>query len=196
MQILTIGASTQTMADLVHLLQAHSVTAVADVRSIPASRYTPQFNRAPLRTGLSLAGIRYVFLGNELGARSSNPDCYIDGKVQYWRLAKTPEFQDGVRRLIDGAARERIAVLCTEQEALDCHRTILIAPVLVERGLKVSHIHRDGRLESHADAMRRLRAMFGLDQPSLFETEDELVARALALQAARIAYVDEEVRIR
>lgn len=194
MHVLTVGASNQPMDDLAGLLRRHSVTAVADVRSIPMSRHTPQFNRPALKSGLSKLGIRYVFLGKELGARSSNPDCYVNGRVQYARLARTPEFQLGLSRIVDGASRECIAVLCTEQDPLDCHRSVLVAPALIQRGVEVSHIHRNGRIETHDVAMHRLRALHGLDQPSLLDSEEELVTRALVLQEEKIAYVNEELR--
>jgi uncharacterized protein (DUF488 family) len=194
-QILTIGASTHSSEALVALLKQHRVSAVADVRSVPASRFTPQFNRANLQRTLREVNIRYVFLGKELGARSQDPTCYINGKVQYARLAQTSEFHEGVRRLETGAARERIAILCTEQEPLDCHRTVLVARVLAEQGMDVRHIHGDGSLETHDEAMRRLCVGYGLDQPTLLDSEDELLRKALALQEAKIAYVDADLAV-
>lgn len=191
-ELLTVGHSTHTIEYFISLLRGHEVTAVADVRSVPASRFTPQFNGETIRLALEHAGIRYVFLGNELGARSSDPRCYIDGKVQYGRLSETPEFAAGIDRLIDGAGRERIAIMCTEQEPLDCHRTVLVSRVLGARGMQVSHIHSDGSLEGHDDAMIRLRAGYGLDQPTLLDSSTELLSRALALQEAKIAYVNTE----
>src|SRR4051812_25207752 len=94
--LLTVGHSTHDMEYFVGLLRLNNVTAVADVRSVPASRHTPQFNRDPLKRSLSSASIKYVFLGQELGARSEDPDCYEAGKVQYERLAKTKLFQSGI----------------------------------------------------------------------------------------------------
>ena len=91
-QLLTIGHSTHSIERFIELLRRHGVDAVADVRSTPASRFALQFNREALRDSLEAASIRYVFLGRELGARSSDPRCYVNGKVQYGRLARTPEF--------------------------------------------------------------------------------------------------------
>lgn len=192
-QLLTVGHSTHSIERFIELLQQNGVTAVADVRSVPASRFTPQFNREPLRGSLERVGVRYVFLGKELGARSSDPSCYIDGKVQYRRLAQTPAFASGIDRLIDGASRGRLAIMCTEQEPLDCHRTVLVSRVLTERGVEVSHIHGDGSIETHDDAMVRLRTKHHLAEPSLFDTEEELLGRALDLQESEIAYVDKQL---
>lgn len=192
-RLLTIGHSTHSIERFVGLLRQHSVAAIADVRSVPASRFTPQFNREALRSTLEDIGIRYVFLGKELGARSSDPWCYVDGKVQYGRLAQTPEFASGIDRLIDGASRGQIAVMCTEQEPLDCHRTVLVARVLANRGMQIAHIHGDGTAETDEDAMLRLRAKHGLAQPSLFDTEEELLLKALERQESEIAYVDKQL---
>lgn len=83
--------------------------------------------------------------------------------------------------------------MCTEQEPLDCHRTVLVSRELAARSVNVSHIHGDGALETHDEAMKRLRAAYGLDQPTLLDDDEELLTKALALQEAKIAYVDEEL---
>lgn len=193
--ILTVGHSTHSIEHFLGLLTEHVVTAVADVRSVPASRFTPQFNRDALKRSLADYGIKYVFLGHELGARSDDRSCYVNGQVQYDRLAQTVPFGEGIERLLRGAATERIAVLCAEQEPLDCHRTVLVSRVLVDRGESVAHIHGDGRLEGHGDAMLRLMSGFGLDQDDLFHTHEELLDEALARQEQRIAYVDKDLAL-
>src|SRR5688500_7367017 len=97
--VLTIGHSTHDFRDWTKLLRQHEVTAVADVRSVPVSRFTPWFNQASVKRGLHEAGIKYAFLGRELGARTDDTSCYVDGRVQYERLAKTSAFTSGVERL-------------------------------------------------------------------------------------------------
>ena len=191
-EILTIGHSVHDITDFIALLRRHDVTAIADVRSQPFSRYAPQFNKADLSTALRQAGVQYVFLGKELGARSNDPNCYIDGRVQYGRLAETDSFKVGVERVFTGAQTERIALMCTEKDPLDCHRTVLVAARLEARGAQVSHIREDGSTELHDQAMDRLMHQLGM-QPSLFRTRDEQVSEALAAQEARIAYVDVEL---
>ncbi|WP_454137918.1 DUF488 domain-containing protein [Microbacterium paulum] len=194
--LFTIGHSTHTIERFVTLLTQNAVTAVADVRSVPASRFTPQFNRVALTRSLKDAGIKYVFLGRELGARSDDPSCYIDGQVQYDRLARTTVFGRGIKRLLTGSESESIAIMCAEQEPLDCHRTVLVSRVLAEQGAPVVHIHGDGALETHDDAMLRLRTSFGLDHEDLFHTGEELLDQALTRQEQRIAYVDKDWRTR
>ena len=81
-----------------------------------------------------------MFLGRELGARPDDPACYEDGRVRYARLARTALFRRGLDRVVDGAHRHRLALMCAERDPLDCHRTILVARELARRGLDVAHI--------------------------------------------------------
>jgi uncharacterized protein (DUF488 family) len=190
LRVLTVGHSNHRLETFVALLRQHSVTAVADVRSAPYSRFTPHFNREALQRGLKDHGIRYVFLGRELGARSDDRSCYENGRVQYARLALTEAFRNGIDRVLRGAGEQRIALMCAEKEPLECHRTLLVARALDERGVAVDHILPDGVVESHSEAMFRLLDVLGLPRRDLFHSTEELIKDALARQEERIAYVD------
>lgn len=191
-QIFTIGHSNHDAADFIDMLRKQSITAVADVRSYPHSRFS-QFSRPSLEASLRKFKIRYAFLGEELGARSKDLSCYENGRVQYARLAQTDLFRRGIDRLLDGRTRFRIALMCAEREHLTCHRTILVSNALHKMGVPVHHIHPGGWAESHGDAMLRLIDMVGLPRTHLFKTPEELIDDACALQEARIAYVDERL---
>lgn len=189
--IFTIGHSTHRDEAFLALLRQHSIEAVADVRSSPFSRFNPQFNREALEQCLEANGIRYVFLGKELGARSDDPCCYDHGRVQYGRLAQTPLFQSGLNRVVQGAERYRVALMCAEKEPLECHRTLLVAKALAERGQPVLHIHSDGHLETQEAAMERLLDLTGLPKEDFFRSKEDLLAEALEKQEAKVAYVDD-----
>src|SRR6202521_1160216 len=105
--IFTIGHSTHPQKRFIALLLQHGITALCDVRSKPYSRVNPQFNREELKESLRERCIKYVFLGKELGARSEDPMCYENGKVQYDRLAATPAFKAGIERVLAGAEKFR-----------------------------------------------------------------------------------------
>jgi len=188
--IFTIGHSTHPIERFVTLLQRHGIMLVADVRSSPYSRFNPQFNRERLRTALQDAGIRYLFLGKELGARSKNPECYENHRVSYERLANTQLFKDGLQQLQAKQMTHTVALMCAEKEPLNCHRTILVARHLEEAGISVTHILDDGRSESHASAMSRLQQQLKLPQHDMFRSDAELVQEAYQIQAQRIAYID------
>lgn len=191
--VFTIGHSTHTIEVFVELLRRHQVTALADVRSAPFSRFNPQFNKEELERNLKSNGIKYVFLGRELGARSDDRSCYDNGRVQYSRLARTELFRGGIERVMLGANEHRIALMCAEKEPLECHRTLLVARALDELGVPVNHILADGRLESQADAMLRLLDLVRLPREDLFRSRQELIAEAIAKQEERVAYVDEKM---
>ncbi|MBD3646535.1 MAG: DUF488 domain-containing protein [Pseudomonadales bacterium] len=190
--ILTIGHSTHTIEHFVSLLTKHRIGVIVDVRSQPYSRVNPQFNKHDLKTALSAEGIKYVFLGKELGARSDDPDHYVNGRVQYDRLAKTNQFRHGIDRLVTGQSQHRIALMCAEKEPLDCHRTILISKELVDAGQRVCHIMSDGKLERHEDTMKRLMQQLKIPERDLVSNEREQLERAYEVQAERIAFVDGE----
>jgi len=146
--VYTIGHSNYPIERFVDLLRGADITAIADVRSVPYSRRWPQFGRERLERALAEAGIAYVHLG-ELGGRPSDPALRIDGKPDYERMAAAPPFRAGIERVIDGAQRYRIALMCAEREPLECHRFLLVSPHLAERGVAVRHILADGMIEPH-----------------------------------------------
>ena len=183
----SIGHSTHRIEAFIALLQQHAITALADVRSIPYSRFAAQYRREPLAASLNAAGIRYVFLGRELGARSDNLDCYDDtGRVRYDRLAQTPLFRRGLDRLHTGMKAHRIALMCAEKDPADCHRALLVAQALHADGVAVSHIHADGRQEAHDALLHRLA---GTRQDDLLPDADA-IPNALRRQQHKIAWVN------
>ena len=177
------------------LLTRHGVTAVADVRSAPYSRFNPQFNREQFAGSLKASGFRYSYLGRELGGRSDDLSCYECGRIRYDRLACTPVFRDGLERILRGAKQYRIALMCAEKEPLDCHRVLLVGHELDKQGVEVAHILADGTLEPHANTMARLLAELGFEtEGDLFNrhrARDQLIAEAIAQQTKRVGHVIE-----
>ncbi len=163
---------------------------MVDVRSAPYSRFNPQFNREQLKIDLKAHDIGYVFLGQELGARSKDPSHYDEsGRVLYSRLAETGPFRRGLDRVVHDAAERRIALMCSEGEPLACHRTLLVSRALVDDcGIAVEHILPDGRLESYDEAMDRLLLIAKHSESDFFLSRRERVARAMEYQERRVAY--------
>lgn len=184
----TVGHSNHSIEKFIGLLTANGITAVADVRSQPFSRRHPQFNKERLAATLSQRGIAYVFLGKELGARSDDPSCYENGKVQYARLAATPLFKSGIERVLAGAEKFRIALMCAEKEPLDCHRTLLVSRALESAGARIEHILADASVEPQEKTMSRLVEIAGLSKEDLFP-HGETIAAACRLREDKIAYV-------
>ena len=151
--VLTVGHSTRPLEEFIGLLQAHGATCVVDVRTIPRSRYNPQFNKASLPRSLEKVGLGYVHLPGLGGLRHTHPDSVNVG----WRNAsfrgfadymQTPEFEQGLQELVQLATRERIALMCAEAVPWRCHRS-LIADALLVRGIRTEDIMSPTRRQVH-----------------------------------------------
>ena len=186
----TIGHSTHTIQRLIELLSMHTISAVGDVRSSPYSRYNPQFNREVLQNALREAEIEYVFLGKELGARSPDRKCYVEGQVQFDLVAESELFRKGLERLRAGMDSFCIALLCAEKDPITCHRMILVCRNLRSSGMSIQHILEDGSLEDNRDAERRLMHELKIQENDLFDSEEELIQRAYTIQGNKIAYTE------
>lgn len=153
----TIGHSNHSIEDFIALALVAGIDAIADVRSTPFSRRNPQFNRETLRAVLRERNIAYVWLGDGLGARPADPSLrHPDGGVDFVRLAASEAFARGIERVLDGAKRYRLALMCAERDPLDCHRTILVSRTLAARGVVPRHVLGDGRVVDHREIERRI----------------------------------------
>jgi uncharacterized protein (DUF488 family) len=144
MTIFTVGHSTRPIADFIRLLQAHGVERLVDVRTVPKSRFNPQFGREQLATSLAASGIHYTHMPGLGGLRRPRPDSTNTG----WRNAsfrgyadymQTPEFEQSLARVIALADTERIVLMCAESVPWRCHRS-LIADTLIVRGIDALEI--------------------------------------------------------
>ncbi len=142
----TVGHSDHTTTVFVDLLRRHGITLVVDVRSQPYSRWAPQFNHETLARDLQDAGIVYRFMGDTIGGRPPDATLYDPGQEQpnYQRVGQTPAYQTGIDQLLDLAGTEQVAVMCSEGDYHQCHRHLLVAQTLLERGARVLHIQPDG----------------------------------------------------
>jgi uncharacterized protein (DUF488 family) len=137
---------------------------------------------------LEKSKIMYMFLGNELGARSSDPSLYVNGKVSYDKLAGSILFQRGLHEIQKLASSAHVTMMCAEREPLTCHRSILISRYLRANGYQVAHMLGAGDLETHENTMIRLLRTLGLNETDMFKSQDEILAEAYTIQGDRIAY--------
>jgi uncharacterized protein (DUF488 family) len=190
-ELFTIGHSTHTPEKFLELLRQNEITAIGDVRSSPFSAWTPHFNRTALEPTLKKAGIHYVFLGDELGARRVEREVYVDDMARYERIAKLPAFQSGLERVRKGARKFRLALMCAEKDCLECHRTILVCRHL-RRDLGIAHIGENGSIETQREAEARLMKEEKIPQIDLFLSEADLIERAYDQRGPKIAYRENE----
>jgi len=150
--VFTIGHSNVSQEAFIALLKSHDIQVLVDVRSAPYSKYVPYFNGDVLKPAAVAAGVKYLYLGRELGGRPSERHFYDpDGHVRYDLLAESPEFHEGVERLLHGIREHRVALMCNEEDPSECHRRLLVGRVLTERGVTVLHIRGDGRIQPEAE---------------------------------------------
>jgi uncharacterized protein (DUF488 family) len=191
--LFSIGHSNIAAERFLGLLRAAGADAVADVRSTPFSRRFPWFSGKNLAPLLAREGMLYAPFGDALGGRPRDTDLYCDGVADYEAMAKRTEFRSGLERLVSLARERRVCLMCAEREPLDCHRCLLVARALADRGLAVGHILHDGAIEPHAATEARLLAMSGTEA-DLFVTghlvtrHGDRLAAAYRRRAGAVAY--------
>ena len=203
----TVGHSNLDFLQFVKLLQDRSVDLLIDVRSQPRSGRFPQFSQPGFDKMIEDAGIRYLFLGEELGGRPDDADAYRqDGVVDYRARRKSYAFQRGIERVLDELQRASCALLCAEEDPLECHRFLMICPELVQTGIRPLHIRKGSqsqsktesqseslsKTESQEDAENRLLAAHGFGgvaADTLFlQSRTDALEEAYDLQAKNFAY--------
>lgn len=192
-RLYTIGYSPFSVERFIDLISQYRINAVCDVRSMPYSRYKPEFNKALLEKSLASRKITYFFLGKSLGGRPDQPEMYENGRVQFFRLDKSDIFLQGLE-LLKGIIRDYTATLmCAEKDPITCHRTILVCRQL-RNDCDIVHILENGTEEAHRDAERRLVKYLNIPTDDLFRTEEELIHDAYELQGKKIAYASKELK--
>jgi len=149
----TIGHSTLSIEDFINRLKSFEIQLLADVRSYPGSRRYPHFNKENLNVSLADAGIRYDHFPELGGRRRARPDSLNmtwrnESFRGYADYMETNEFRQGVERLLELAAKQRLAIMCSEAVWWRCHRS-LISDYLKVKGIEVNHIMSIGKAEPH-----------------------------------------------
>jgi len=151
--VLTIGHSNRSLEAFIELLEAHHVTRLADVRTVPRSRHNPQFNADVLPRSLADRGIAHTPMRELGGLRKPRPDSVNQG----WRnesfrgyadYMQTADFATAMASLLALAHRDHVAIMCAEALPWRCHRS-LIADALVARGVAVAHITNKAPAKPH-----------------------------------------------
>ena len=143
------------MDEVVAQLKEQGIEYVVDVRSQPYSRYQPEFSKNALAQHLAGAGLHYIFMGDQLGGRPQDPTCYTEnGNVDYGECRQRDFFQEGIRRLLTACERGySLALLCSEGNPANCHRSALIGSELHDCGVQVFHLMPDGTSKLQSEIM-------------------------------------------
>lgn len=152
----TIGHWACPSSVVLHTLDSAGIDLLADVRAMPGSRRSPQFDAATLPSWLEPAGIDYLHLP-ELGGRRPKQQGIDPSRNAAWRNASfrnyadytlTPEFEAGLDRLTGMATDRHVAIMCGEPMPWQCHR-LLIANTLTARGWTVVHLMNNAKPQQH-----------------------------------------------
>jgi len=191
----TIGHSQHDLDYFIHMLKTYGINYLLDVRSTPYSQFAANYNREQIKAVLNDVEIQYTFMGTYFGARPDDKELYTkEGYLDFEKARKAERFQTGVENVVKGIrAGNKIALMCTEKDPIECHRAIMVARTFYERGIDVQHIMADGVLQSHDVLEQRLLNMYCPDrhQISLFEdskTDEECLREAYQRHNAKIGY--------
>lgn len=191
-RIYTVGHSNHSLEHFLGLLKDADIEVIVDVRSFPFSRHAPQFNREGLSAALARTGVKYVFMGEELGGRPDGDEFYDDDDhVLYGRVAESDLYQEGIDRLEKGLDRYRVALMCSEEDPTGCHRHLLVTRVLAERGVEVIHLRGDARTQSEEEL--RTRAGSAHEQIGLFDGEEGDAWRSIRSVSRKRARVSSSI---
>lgn len=186
----TIGYATKPIDRYIAQLHQQHVTVVADVRSVPYSKAFFDYHQEALILHLKNAGIRYVYLGPELGPRSRDAAHYDETRqVQFNRLMQSALYQSGIRRLFEGLEKGfNIAMTCACKDPAICHRSLLLGWSLRHQyNHELQHILHNGDLETQTCLERRLLEMTGT-VPDMFSGEEGALKLAYERQCQACAY--------
>jgi uncharacterized protein (DUF488 family) len=186
--LFSIGHSNIPAERFIGLLHHAGVNAIADVRSTPFSRRFPWFSGKNLAATLAQHGMAYLAFGEALGGRPRDAALYCDGVADYEAMARQRDFQVALDRLTAERAQRSVCLMCAEREPLDCHRCLLVARSLAERGLIIGHILHDGTVEPHTATEQRLLALTGACDDLFVTGQDERLAAAYRRRARAVAY--------
>ena len=191
--LFTVGHSNLDFPEFVKLLRDSNVELLIDVRSQPHSSRFPQFSQPGFEKMLGEEGISYLSLGEELGGRPDDPDTYrSDGRVDYGKRRQSYAFRAGTERILAEIERRACALMCAEEDPLECHRFLMICPELVLMGIQPFHIRKGSKLEDQVAAENRLLELNGFGDVAtctLFpQARAEALEEAYELQAGKFAY--------
>lgn len=198
-KLFTIGHSSHQLEYFFSLLKKQDINFLVDVRSVPFSKYTPQFNKEDLKKFLLGNGIYYLFMGQEFGARREDTSLYTDeGYLNFEKVAKSKLFNVGIERIITGIEKGfRIAFMCTEKDPVDCHRNILVARAFYKLNYAIDNILENGKIQDQASLEKRLLDMYFPDrmQQTLFDSGETMSDTELINEAYRLRNKDIGYRI-
>jgi uncharacterized protein (DUF488 family) len=152
MPIYTIGYGNRPIITFLDLLKRYAIAYLVDTRSIPYSRFRPDYRKKALAAHLDEAGIGYLWLGEALGGKLLDPQYLVDGQLDLERFAAREDVRAALDRIENGFRQgHQLALMCAVLRPENCHRAWMLAPLLLARGLEVLHIDEQGDLKTQTE---------------------------------------------
>jgi uncharacterized protein (DUF488 family) len=150
----TMGFSNRTWEQTVEILEAFTIQRLVDIRTLPGSKHTPQFNLEHLKEALPPLGIEYVHMKALGGLRKPVKDSSVNAAWQnasfrgYADYMQTPDFEASLANLIQMIKEKVTVYCCTEAVFWRCHRE-LVSDALLVRGFRIGHIFTAEKVQEH-----------------------------------------------
>lgn len=196
MKLFTIGHSVYDTDYFINLIKIYNINCIVDVRSIPYSKYSRQYNKDVIKNILKKNNIVYIYMGTEFGARRESKELYSkEGYLDFEKVVYDNDFLKGVERIKNGLQKGyNIAFMCTEKEPEDCHRCILIGRyfndigyqvinIIDEKNYKTQNVIEQDLLNEYFPERNQISLI-----PDLNKSDEELIRDAYKLKNKKIGY--------
>jgi hypothetical protein len=156
----------------------------------PRQRLSQTCEHIPIlgNSRISIARSSRKSFGDELGGRPRDRKFYCDGAVDYEKVATGESFKKGLDRVLNGAKKYRIALMCSENNPLDCHRCLLVGRALSEHGVEVRHIIAGGKMISQQEVEDLLIKECGHGGDDMFAKGSERLAEAYRARSRKVSF--------
>jgi uncharacterized protein (DUF488 family) len=175
--IYSIGHGNKKIEDFVKELKSFNILFLLDIRSKPYSKWSPQFNKENIERELKIQKINYVYVGDTLGGLPEDRSCYdYTGKVVYDLIKEKDFFKTGLKRLTTANEKDiNLAIMCSESNPEECHRSKLIGQELLKKHISLNHIISFNKIKSQETVMNELNK--GKNTKDLWGTEIDFTSR-------------------
>lgn len=176
----SIGHGRKSVQEFIEELRSFGIRYLVDVRSMPYSKWSPEFNKPVIEEWLPTYGIKYYWWGDSIGGRPTETSDYDEeGHFDYKRMASRQTFQKGLERLVAANDKQcRVAVMCSESDPSLCHRSKLIGRELyAQEGIDMLHILKPGKAIRETEILEKLSRKEGKpwqSEPNIFGEKEEV----------------------
>jgi len=191
----TIGHSNHQIDFFLYLLKKYNIQYVIDVRTSPFCKYTKQYDRWNIEKTLKENNIIYCFMGEFFGAKRKEKELYTaEGYLDFEKTTESEKFLLGFNNILKGLQDDyNVALMCSEKDPKDCHRSIMISKKFLEAGFEANHILPDGKIKTQKELEKELVNEFysGRKQLNLFTmnmTEEDYIRESYKKQNEKIGY--------